>query len=239
MTEKKDETKSAAVDPFEPVVATISAVAADPQGVNLKVLVFDMGHVFVDFEWQEVREGFCRASGRTHDQLKADFEHVAGLGYEKGDIDTAGFLAALNERLGTTITVDEFKKLWNATFRENAEMAELLAVLKEQRPLYLLSNTNEVHFDFLEGNFNVTRHFQEVILSYKVGSSKPSRAIYEEVLTRSGLRADECLFVDDLTANVKAASEKVGMHVIQFTGVADLKERLVKFGLRVERGTEK
>lgn len=232
-------------DPFDPATyrsqeAPASAIMAGQEdgSKNVKLLVFDMGHVFVDFDWNAVCEGFCRISGRTREQLKEDFRYVASLGYERGEISTADFLCALNGRLETSLTVEQFTELWNVTFQENAEMAELLAVLKEQRPLYLLSNTNEVHFDFLESSFTVTRHFSEVILSYKVRSSKPDRQIYEEVLKRSGLSAAECLFVDDLAVNIAAARDQVGMQVIHFKGVTHLKERLRELGFQTERAAK-
>lgn len=198
----------------------------------MEVLVFDMGHVFVDFDWDVVCQGFCRISGRTREELRDGFGHVAGLGYESGRITTAGFLAELNQYLGTAITLEQFKELWNATFCENEEMAALLTNLKKQRPLYLLSNTNEIHFDFLEDKFNVSRHFAEMILSYRVGCSKPDADIYHEVMRRSGKTAERCLFVDDLEPNV-AAARALGMNAIQFKSVQQLKDELVGYGFAI------
>lgn len=203
-----------------------------PQGSKVEVLVFDMGHVFVDFDWSVVCEGFCRISGRTPEELRKGFRRVAALGYESGRISTKGFLAELNRYLDATISLEQFKQLWNATFHENEEMAVLLTNLKEQRPLYLLSNTNEIHFEHLESKFHVTRHFTEVILSYRVGCSKPEEDIYHEVLRRSGKNAERCLFVDDLEANVEAA-RAIGMNALQFKSVQQLKSDLAGYGFKV------
>ena len=52
------------------------------------------------------------------------------------------------------------------------------------------------------------------------------------VLRRSGLSPEQCLFVDDLEPNIKAAQD-VGLNTIHFKGVADLKERLAKLGFKV------
>lgn len=198
----------------------------------MKLLVFDMGHVFIDFEWDTVCNGFCQRSGRTAEELKEVMRAVAQLGYESGRIDTAGFLRELNQHLGTSLTRDEFTQIWVDSFRENAEMATLMQTLRTQRPLYLLSNTNEVHFEWLQATFDVARHFEEMILSYRVGCSKPEPEIYHEVLRRSGLSAQDCLFIDDLECNVKAAAG-IGMHTIQFVGVDDLKQNLQRFGFTV------
>ena len=191
-----------------------------------------MGHVFVDFDWEEVCAGFCRASKKSRDELRDTFSYCAKLGYESGKIDTPGFLYELNKCLGTNLTLSEFSELWVSTFHENQEMAELLNTLKAQRPLYLLSNTNEVHYDHLQEKYNVARHFNELILSYKVGSSKPEHTIYKEVLKRSGLPPEDCLFIDDLEANIKAAQE-LGLNTIHFTGTSNLKKSLTKLGFNV------
>jgi FMN phosphatase YigB (HAD superfamily) len=50
------------------------------------------------------------------------------------------------------------------------------------------------------------------------------------VLKRSGLKAEECLFVDDLPGNIEAA-RKLGMNTIRFIGIDDLKTRLASFGI--------
>lgn len=201
------------------------------KGTHVKLLVFDMGHVFVDFEWETVCQGFCDRAGITREEFTPILKHVGSLGYESGRAQTADVLREINAKVpDLTLTEDEFHALWNATFRENEEMAALLQLLKKDRPLYLLSNTNDSHYTYLERQHNVSRHFEELILSYLVGSSKPEEAIYREVLTRSGLKAEECLFVDDLAANIEAAS-KLGMNTIRFVGIDDLKERLASFGI--------
>lgn len=210
----------------------IMSVTGALESRTLQLLVFDMGHVFVDFDWDEVCEGFCRVSQKSREELKQTFYHCAKLGYESGKIDTQGFIAELNKWLGTNLTLPDFSDLWVASFKENEEMAQLLSTLKEQRPLYLLSNTNEVHYDYLQERYNVARHFNELILSYKVGSVKPEHHIYREVLQRSGMSAQDCLFVDDLEANIRAA-EEVGMNTIHFKGAQDLKTRLEKLGFSI------
>jgi glucose-1-phosphatase len=198
----------------------------------MQVLVFDMGHVFIDFEWETVCNGFCTRSGKTFEQMREIMRQVAKLGYESGQIDTTGFLSELNRRLGIELSREDFTQIWTESFRENAEMAELLHKLRGQRPIYLLSNTNEVHYEWLQAHYNVARHFDELILSYKVGCSKPDPEIYQEVLRRAGRPAQDCLFIDDLEANIRAA-QALGMGTIHFKGVADLKQQLHQLGLTV------
>src|SRR5438477_11151983 len=115
-----------AVDPFDPESfkepAIMTAESPDSQlkdGSKVKILVFDMGHVFVDFDWDKVCQGFCDKAGITREEFRPVLAHVGSLGYELGHIKTEEFLKELNAKLNTAITLEEFTVLWNATFHEN------------------------------------------------------------------------------------------------------------------------
>lgn len=223
----------AATSSNEPaIMASGEPAPAKQDATEVKLIVFDMGHVFVDFDWSAVCQGFCDRAGMTSEQFKEVLAFVGTLGYEDGRVMTAGFVNALNEKLSLTMTTTEFDELWNFGFHENPEMAALLTDLGTRYPLYLLSNTNESHYGFLSSKYKVDRHFKELILSHVVGFTKPDRRIYEEVLKRSGLKAHECVFIDDLERNVQAAAE-LGMNTVRFVGIADLKEKLRGLGVTV------
>ncbi len=189
-----------------------------------------MGHVLIDFEWSSVCEGFCRRAGLDSDSFAPILRHLGSLGYETGRIGTVDFLKELNRVLRTDIEEMEFTTLWNATFRENKEMSELLQELKKSYSLYLISNTNENHYGYIQREFDVARHFSELILSYEVGSAKPELAIYKEVLSRSGIAPGRCVFVDDLEHNVRAAQE-LGLQALLFTTPEALKNDLRLLGI--------
>ena len=197
----------------------------------MKLLVFDMGHVFIDFEWMAVCEGFCNHAGISFTDFKPILKHLASLGYERGEISTKNFVRELSDKLNKPLTIDEFSRIWNLTFRENLEMATLLGNLKAHCPLYLLSNTNENHYSFLQSNFNVARHFEELILSYEIGAQKPEHKIYAEVLKRSGLPGTEIAFFDDLVTNIEAAKSAGIENSFLFTGIHDLKKDLQILGV--------
>ncbi len=196
----------------------------------VKLLVFDMGHVFVKFDWERVCQGFCERARFSGQGFKQVLTELGKLGYERGQCNTEQFLRKINELLNSNISLEEFSILWNATFEEDVEMAELLQSLGKRYPIYLLSNTNENHYEFLQGRFNVERHFSKHILSYKVGLVKPDPEIYHLVTQMSALEAGQCLFVDDLSDNLRAA-QSVGLKTIQFIGIEDLKLRLVEHGV--------
>ena len=59
--------------------------------------------------------------------------------------------------------------------------------------------------------------FELVVDSAFVGMRKPERGIYELTLERlgGGIRAEECVFLDDTDVNCAAAAE-LGMHAVRF-----------------------
>lgn len=197
---------------------------------EIKLFAFDMGHVLIDFDWSAVCAGFCKRANFEGDDFKPVLKHLGSLGYETGKIGTELFLAELNRALKTEIDETEFTTLWNATFVENLEMVKVLTKLKTAFRLYLLSNTNENHYGWIQQTYDVARHFEELILSYEVGHAKPDAPIYGEVMARSGLAAKHCLFVDDLEENIIAARE-AGMQAILFTSPEALHHELLDYGV--------
>ncbi len=209
----------------------------------MELIVFDMGHVLVDFDWQQICLGFCEHAAITFDEFKPILKRLSKLGYEKGDIETRDFLARINDELRVittksdgswrSISLEQFDKMWNATFEENQEMAMLLQRLRQSVPLALLSNTNEIHFNWVESNFKITRHFQKVFLSYKLKCQKPDAKIYQLVLEETGLRPEQVVFVDDRAENVEAACA-LGMQGLQFHNAQLLKSHLNDLGFMLD-----
>jgi len=201
------------------------------QSDEIDLVVFDMGHVIIDFEWAIVCQGFLQRAGWSHiEDFQPILAKVGKLGYEVGKISTEDFRRELNKLLSTDIDEQEFTELWNATFRENETMALLLEQLKRRYPLYLLSNTNDNHYNYIQENFDIERHFDELILSYRVGSAKPEHDIYHEVMRRSGLPPKRCLFIDDLPENIEAAIQ-CGMQAILFSSADELLHDFNQLGL--------
>ncbi|MBR1668446.1 MAG: HAD-IA family hydrolase [Bacteroidaceae bacterium] len=83
----------------------------------------------------------------------------------------------------------------------------------------MLSNTNDAHWQDIKarcfgGQENVDKYFDHVFLSQEMHLAKPNDEIFLEVLRQIGAKAEECLFIDDSTANVEAASA-LGFHTMK------------------------
>jgi epoxide hydrolase-like predicted phosphatase len=203
-----------------------------PGNKEIKLLVFDMGGVFVRYEWTSVCTGLAEAVGISPESFLYTFEQVNDSHYERGKLSTLELVNRLNKALGSNLTEEQFHILWNCSLDEDLQMTELLQQLRQRFPLYLLSNNNDSNFTFVESNFNVSRHFDEMILSHKVGYIKPEPEIYHEVLKRSGMEPHQCLFVDDLQPNVDGA-KAVGLNAFRFIDLDDLRVKFNEFGIKV------
>ena len=82
--------------------------------------------------------------------------------------------------------------------------------------LYITSNLDCYHV----GHFNdlyISKYFDDVIFSSQIKIRKPFEGFFQKALKKFGVKAEECIFVDDLEENVTGA-EKCGIAGFVFKG---------------------
>ncbi len=110
--------------------------------------------------------------------------------YNKGKLTSKIFYETIKHLLNINISFDDFYILWSDTFQENLEVSKLIKKLKlENYKLFLLSNTNEMHFNFVKNNFKIVNIFDDYILSFKVGYIKPNINIFRSALSKTNIDA--------------------------------------------------
>ena len=186
---------------------------------NIKNIVFDLGGVLVDLDFKAAINGLQKAGfAKVKEQLQSFDREGIFQKFELGEMTAEEFRTAIRENSTVTLTDEEIDALWNAMLLEiPREKLELILDLRGKYMVYLLSNTNSIHWDYVCKNafnyrgFRVNDYFEETFLSYEMHLAKPDKAIYEKVLQDANLLAEETLFIDDSEANCKAA-EEVGIH---------------------------
>jgi glucose-1-phosphatase len=201
----------------------------------IRTLIFDLGKVIVDFSFDEAYSRMRAASGLTDADIRARFLHGSLMAdFETGRIGSQAFVAEVNHRMGTQLTMKNFSELWASIFHPAPILGvELLRSLRQQHRLILLSNTNELHFETIRESYPHVRHFDALVLSHEVGVMKPDRAIYELALQQAQCAANECLFFDDLAENI-AGARAAGLNARQFVGREKLLCDLAEFGVGLE-----
>ncbi len=200
---------------------------------QIRCIFFDLGNVLVDLDHSKLRDRMISMTGLEVEQLRGAL--TAGglvLRYEVGACSDDEFLAEICSRAGVRINPSDFREAWNCIFAEKPLLSDaVLLELSGRLPLWILSNTNKMHFEFLRDRFRfLSDYFQGWILSYEVGAAKPDPPIYMRALRRAGFSANEVLFIDDQHANVEAA-KRLGMNAFQFLNSAQLIEELQNRGL--------
>ena len=105
-------------------------------------------------------------------------------------------------------------------------MRELIEELKIQRyEIYGLTNWSMETFPEAREHFGILQMIDRYVVSGAEGLVKPDPRLFQVLLDRYGLKAEECIFIDDNPDNVDAARQ-LGMEGIVFQGAEDLKEKL-------------
>lgn len=195
----------------------------------IKLFVFDLGNVILPFEHHQIAVKLHEAS-LIKDRFTPDdifrylFDHQKGFvnAYEEGLISSRDFFKKLKERYKLELEPEDFKEIWNDIFEEDTGVSEIILYLKERGyPIFLLSNTNELHFSYVMERYPIIHHFDEWILSFEVGAKKPQEKIYDVIFERRSLERHEVLYIDDIPDYIRAAAV-YGIPGIVFREAADI-----------------
>lgn len=180
----------------------------------IKNIIFDFGDIFINLDKPAVYQ-HLEKFGFTSVSPELD---ILAKNYEMGLISSADFVLAL-QKMFPSAEKDEIIKAWNSILLDfpisRLEFIEQLADEKKYR-LFLLSNTNELHIEYVNdtmgtANFNRFRAcFEQFYLSHEINLRKPNTDIYQYVLSKNELLAEETLFIDDMPENTQAA-ESLGI----------------------------
>lgn len=201
---------------------------------DVQALLFDFGNVVGFFDhnraWDRLAPHTTVPVATLHrllmgGQLECDFD--------SGRISKAQFLAQVRDA-GHFICPDEFLEAAIADiFWPNDAVIALLPRLKGRYRVLLGSNTNEIHSDhFCKLFADALGHFDELVLSHRIGTRKPDAAFFEHCVERAGCPAEQCLFIDDLPANV-AGARACGLYGVVYTDPDDLRRQLAAHGVSV------
>jgi len=180
---------------------------------SVGAIVFDLGNVLIDLDNDFYGKGWPAGINAEDLQSFKDWVDEEGLWlkYEKGEIGTAAFVALLTRRL--QLSPKQVSDYWNRILLGiQPKRFKLLERLKAKFPLYVLSNTNDLHIEWVRQHVKKlripdfeSRFFEQIFYSYEVGAVKPEFAIYAAAERGIGCPPNEILFIDDRLENIEAA----------------------------------
>ncbi|HII72162.1 TPA: HAD family phosphatase [Candidatus Woesearchaeota archaeon] len=194
----------------------------------IKAIIFDYGGVFSkEADLHKFADHYAPKYGIDPKKFGDEmYEYWQKAKVNK--INSALFFEHLAGQLD--VDVDEFTEYFIHWFGFDEEIKEFVASLQGRYKLGLLSNQIEIWLETLLDHHDIRRLFDVITTSYNEGIAKPDPKIYKRAMKALGVKPEECVFIDDLERNIKPA-EKLGMKVVTYKGLKDLKKRLVEFGI--------
>ena len=170
-----------------------------------RAFLFDIGNVLLKFDFKIAMRRFAE-KGEVPDavEVMTRFDQIK-LAYEDGQMDRATFLSGAFDVLRYRGTEAEFIAAWEEIFVPNEPMVALVEKLHGRFPLFLLSNTNDIHVEYIFRRYPFFKCFKAGTYSYEAKVSKPVKAIYETAQRQLGLVPAETFFIDDLLPNIETA----------------------------------
>jgi putative hydrolase of the HAD superfamily len=185
---------------------------------TIKNIVFDLGGVIIDLDIAQSIRRFEQIGIRNIREILDPYEQRGVfLELERGEIDLDAFRQALCQYAGRELSAEEVDYAWMGFIVDVPQYKlDFILEMRKAHNVYLLSNTNPVIFEwaqteaFSAAGLPISRYFDAMYVSYKVGMTKPDIRIFEYMLKDSGMSASETLFVDDGERNI-ASANSLGM----------------------------
>ena len=192
--------------------------------MQIENIIFDLGNVLIDVDFEVFYQKLGYVPEAT-DLVKA--KHFITK-FEAGQIAVDDFIEELNNHWNLQLSVDEFKLIWTNLFSANQQMIDLAEDLSQKYPVYILSNTDEIHFPYIWNNFPELHFFRDrLLLSYKLGTVKPNSQIYQIACQKYDLTPESTIFIDDKAENIEAA-RKIGFNGIVYLNYKQTRQELDK-----------
>lgn len=181
---------------------------------KIKNVVFDLGGVLVDLDIDRCIAAFRSLGMDAVAELINPYYPAEMIGrLEHGEISFHEACDQMRLLAGTPQITDEQIAWAYGEFLVGIPVGKLRqidALRSWGIRTYVLSNNNPASMEYIRRMFRgdgktMNDYFDAVYLSYELHELKPSEAIFRKMISASGLRPEETLFIDDGQKNVDAA----------------------------------
>ncbi len=196
---------------------------------DIQIIMFDLGGVLVELGDSPFPECWLKQNKKFElsDWVKSDI----ALDFERGLIPPIKFAQAIKNDLELSATtgeiIEEFSKWPVGPY---AIANELLNSLSQLYTLAILTNTNELHWPRIVGEFNLTQYCQHIFASHILNLAKPDLEVFEHVIRSMNVAPENVLFFDDNASNVNAA-KSIGIQCHIVRGQEELQQKVVELKL--------
>lgn len=203
---------------------------------NIKHIIFDLGGVLLNIDYQLTEDAFVALGVHDFSQRytqAAQTDLFSDL--ETGKIDSAQFISTIQSWIPGPTSEQQITAAWNAMLLDfPLRRLQILQQLQLHYDTVLLSNTNEIH----EAVFNqrlravcgfntLAVFFDKVFYSHHIGRRKPDVSTFEYVLEQMGFDPAHTLFLDDSIQHIEGA-RKAGIRSVWLEPGMSIEENIFK-----------
>jgi putative hydrolase of the HAD superfamily len=200
----------------------------------IKAIIFDLGGVLLDLDFQASIDAFRQLGYSRFDDTYAGFQrNELFRAFETGKTDMGGFHQQVRREIGKALPGEQINKAWCRMLKSFPQgKVELIKQCRRHAPVYLFSNTNVIHSDYfnrlminengIEGGLQSL--FDKVFYSHLIGAAKPDRKAYRHVAGSVDAPEAATLFIDDSAPNIEGAQKHTKWHSQHYTIGSDLKK---------------
>ncbi|MEO6694535.1 MAG: HAD-IA family hydrolase [Ignavibacteria bacterium] len=187
---------------------------------KIKNIIFDLGNTLVYFDYGYFYDGVARLEKRTSSNFlrKYFIDNKIDIKIGSNRQNIKSLFKKMKKKFNMKIGYVDFHFLYCDIFWENTQMKNFIEnkLLDSKYKLFMLSNVDAAHINFIDHNFPYIKHIKKRVLSYKIRTVKPSKKIYKYIIEKHSLDPKETIFIDDLKTNIVAA-KKQGLNTIHYT----------------------
>lgn len=185
---------------------------------QIKNLIFDFGGVLVDLNQPRCIKAFSDLGLNVVPYLNHYLSQGIFLEMELGEISPKDFWEEVRVLFHSPeLTDEQLTEAWNSMLETIPvkRLEKLRSLKKKYAGIYLLSNTNVLHWEkgkrlFTVEGKTIKDYFNRIFLSCDLHLAKPDIRIFEKVLKKTESQPEETFFIDDSQENCKAA-ESLGI----------------------------
>ena len=194
----------------------------------MKNIIFDFGNVLVQWHPELVYGEYF-----GNDEAKAWWflRHVADMDFRQRIDAGESMDYCIREKQKQYPEYADAIELYRTKWREMLTdevpgMREVISILKSSGyELFGLTNWSMETFPEAREHFGILQMIDRYVVSGAEGLVKPDPRLFQVLLDRYNLKAEDCIFIDDNPDNV-AAARKLGIDGIVFTDAEDLRKHL-------------
>lgn len=193
----------------------------------VKNVVFDIGNVLAGFAWQEFYLSFGYPEEIYERLAKATVKNTFWNELDRGVLDDDELLAGFirNDPSIEKEIREVFQNVEGMISRYDYAIPWIKELKGRGYRVYIISNFSHKAFEECKKALDFLKEVDGGLLSFQEKIIKPAPEIYQLLLKRYGLKAEECVFIDDTSKNVEAAV-KEGMKGIVFHTLDQAKKEL-------------